>query len=148
MVHEEVLIPTDGSETANAAVKEAIRLAKSFDATLHVLYVLNVGESVPDPNDVPNALSEDTEAGMALHQVQAIADEMGYEKEMVWSILRGPIAESILDYASDREIDLIVMGTEGRTGLKRLIIGSVTEEVVRESPVPVVTVRAQNAERG
>lgn len=70
---------------------------------------------------------------MALNQIQTVAKEMGKEKEITYSVLRGPIAASVLEYAK-HDIDLIGMGTEGRTGLERLVIGSVTERVVRETP--------------
>lgn len=63
MVHERVLLPTDGSDSSESAAREAIRLVKAFEATFYAVYVLNVGEPAPEPDDVPGGLREDTSSG-------------------------------------------------------------------------------------
>jgi nucleotide-binding universal stress UspA family protein len=141
MAYDNVLLATDGSDPAKAATKEAIRIVRSFDATLHALYVLNAGEPSPEFEDPAIRPGVDTKAETALDAVKSEATDQGYGRDIVWSVVRGSTAQSILTYAQEHEIDLIIMGTHGRTGLDRLIIGSVAEHVIRESPVPVVTAR-------
>jgi nucleotide-binding universal stress UspA family protein len=147
MVHDDILLPTDGSDPAKAATKEAMELIDPLDATLHAVYALEIGEPAPkfeDPNLIQGV---DTKAGMALDSVQSAATKLGFEHDIVWSVVRGPTAESILKYATNHDIDLIVMGTHARTGVDRLIIGSIAEHVIRESPAPVLTVRGDNVSK-
>lgn len=82
----------------------------------------------------------DTSAGQALNGVVSEAQDRALESEVVTAVVRGQTAPAILEYADEHDINLIVLGTHGRTGLDRLVIGSIAERVVRESPVPVVTV--------
>lgn len=141
MVHDHILLPTDGSNPAKAATREAMQLVDSLDATLHALYVLEAGEPTPEVEDPKLKEGVDTKAEMALDSVQNEATKLDFEDDIIWSVVRGPTAQSILEYAANHDIDLIVMGTHARTGVDRLIIGSISEHVVRESPVPVLTVR-------
>lgn len=145
MVHDDILLPTDGSGPAKAATKEAMELVDSLDARLHAVYSLDVGE--PEPAFEPPNFKQgaDTKAGKALDSVQNAASQLGFEQDIVWSVVRGPTAESILTYAANHDIDLIVMGTHARTGVDRLIIGSIAENVIRESTAPVLTVPGNSA---
>lgn len=148
MTHDRILVATDGSDPATAAVREAITFAEAFDATLYALYVLETAEPPPDVEDPALEPGVDTHAETALQAVVDAATEAGFENEIVQAVVRGRIGPAILTYADEHDVDLVVMGTEGRTGLNRLVTGSVAEHVVREAPVPVVTVRADNQPEG
>ncbi|UPV72835.1 universal stress protein [Halorussus limi] len=138
--YENVLAATDGSEAANAAADRAASLAAALDATLHAVSVVDdasLGFDVRSAaaTDELRATAED-----AIADVAATADEAGVERVRE-ELLRGRVHRAILDYADDEDVDLIVAGTRGRGGTDRILLGSVTERLVRTSPVPVLTVR-------
>jgi nucleotide-binding universal stress UspA family protein len=142
-MYEHILVPTDGSDAATSAVDHAVDLAEQYDATLHVLYVIdaNAYSTLEAGSDVViNALEEEGETA-----VQAVADrasEAGVD--VVTEVVTGTVHHSIIDYAGEEGMDLIVMGTHGRRGLDRYLLGSVTEKVVRTAEVPVLTVRVDD----
>lgn len=141
MAYDHILVATAGEEPGQKAVEEAITLAKAVGATVHAVYVLEVAEPPPWVDDPSKKPGVDTKAGRALDSVLTEATEQGLETDVETAVLRGEKARAIISYATDNDVDLIVIGTHGRTGLDRVVIGSVAEHVVRESPVPVVTVR-------
>jgi len=138
-MYDEILFPTDGSEGADAALTHAMELADTYDATVHVLSVVDssyLGSSAAEATTF-EALREAGEQAAA-ETIDRIEDR---DIEAVPAIEEGQPYATILDYAEDADIDVIVMGTHGRRGLDRFLLGSVTEKVVRASEVPVVTVR-------
>ncbi|MFB6165222.1 MAG: universal stress protein [Haloarculaceae archaeon] len=134
-----ILVPTDGSDPATAALDRSIDLAGDVDATLHVL-------SVVDPEvlgwDVRSADTDRLEdhADSVLADARERADAAGLA-DVVTERRTGAIYRTITDYATEAGIDLVAMGTHGRTGLDRVVLGSVAEKCVRTVPVPVLTVR-------
>lgn len=134
-----VLVPTDGSGAANVAADHGVALAGATDAAMHVVHVVDL-TAVPGEfrsSEVLNALEE---AGQqAVDDVIDRTEDAGL-RSVEASVLSGTPARAILDYADERDIDLIVMGTHGRTGLERYLLGSVTEKIVRVADVPVLTV--------
>ncbi|RBI62091.1 universal stress protein [halophilic archaeon] len=138
--YENVLLPTDGSEAATRAVGQATDLAAELDATLHVLSVvgepslgLDVRSQVSDA-DLREA-AEETVSNAA----ETAAD--GGVERVVERVERGDPARTIDAYAEENDVDLVVMGTTGRREVDRILLGGVTEKVLRSSPVPVMTVR-------
>jgi nucleotide-binding universal stress UspA family protein len=139
-MYDKILVPTDGSEATDRAVENAVDIASRYDATLHVLYVVDasVYASIETGADVVvGALEKEGET--AVRDVVDRAEAAGVD--VVSDVVTGSIHREILDYADEHGVDLIVMGTHGRTGLDRYLLGSVTEKVVRRSEVPVLTVR-------
>lgn len=140
---KDILLPTDGSKGVEEAINCAVALAKKFDAKIHVLYV------VEPPR------FQDYGAGIALASIIKTLQEAGEQivsetvevirksgvSALEESIEEGHPAEEILKYMSEHGIDLIVIGTHGRRGINRVLLGSVAEEVVRSADVPVMTVR-------
>lgn len=125
-MYETILVPSDGSPEAERAAGHAIELAGHFDATVHGLFV---AESDDEP----------TERGeRALDELRARAEERGVAVET--SVREGDPAAAVVDAVEDVGADLVVMGTHGRSGVERILIGSVAERVVRTSPIPVTTV--------
>ncbi|MFB6159184.1 MAG: universal stress protein [Candidatus Nanohalobium sp.] len=137
-MYDKILVPTDGSEGAEVAVEHAIDLAKKYDAELHAVYVVDVrAGSAADM--WANLLSEFEEIGEeATEGIKTRAREAGVKA--VAEVVRGIPHREINDYAGENSVDLIVMGTHGRSGLDRILLGSVTEKVVRTSEIPVLTV--------
>lgn len=139
-MYEQILVPTDGSDASKSALREAIALARDQDAGLHVLHVVELAALEPVyGGDI--AIESLEEAGeRAVEESVAAAEEAGLQSIEGTSV-RGVAHEEIVDYVDDRGMELVVVGTHGRTGLDRVLLGSVAEKVVRLSPVPVLTVR-------
>lgn len=140
MTYERILIATDDSEPAKKAIGEAITLADAFDATLYAVSVLETAEPQPVVADPEVVSGDDTDVQQALDRVVAEAEDRGLDQEVVAAVVRGQAASAILQHANEQNIDLIVLGTHGREGIDRLMVGSVAERVIRDSPVPVVTI--------
>lgn len=133
-MYQNVLIATDGSEGTARATRHAVGIADRFDATVHALSVIERIEK-------SDQLRSDADAE-AERAVEAVVEEGAKSRvEVVTEIREGMPENEILNYVDEHDIDLVVVGTHGRTGLDRMIVGSVAEDVLRESPVPVVTVR-------
>ncbi|RQG91419.1 universal stress protein [Natrarchaeobius halalkaliphilus] len=139
-MYHDVLIPTDGSDGTRRSIVHGLTIAERFDATVHALSVVPEG---------PLGTLESEEATPAAHRavdhVAATAKRSGLEA--VTAVDHGVPHEEILSYADEHGIDMIVMGTQGRTGLDRVLVGSVTERVVRMADVPIVTVRLTDDRR-
>ncbi|ELZ82818.1 stress response protein [Haloferax larsenii JCM 13917] len=141
-MYDHILFPTDGSDCADEALEHAIEHALQYDATLHALYVADVrevGHTAPalSPDRIKDALYDT--ANNVLEDVASKARAEGADIET--TIAEGTPASVILDHTERDEVDLVVMGTHGRSGLDRYLLGSVAERVVRGSSVPVLTVR-------
>lgn len=138
-MYDTLLFPTDGSDGADVALDHATDIATRYDATLHVLYVASTNrDSVSTVGgDVVDALEEEGES--VVDDVVSRAEEAGVEA--VGEVMQGDPYRTILDYIDERGVDLVVMPTHGRRGIDRILLGSVTEKVVRASSAPVLTVR-------
>ena len=140
-----ILFPTDLSSCAEAAFTHAAFLADKYGAELHTLYVAE-GQG-PPPKDWADTLLI-TPADVAADLGLPLPEEPERRDppiEIVDVERRAPrAAPAILDYARDHEIDLVVMGTHGRRGVRRMLMGSTAEEVVRLSECPVFTVGGQS----
>lgn len=144
-MYDELLVPTDGSPASEAAVEHAIVVAKRFDARVHALYVVDAtAYSALDSGTDTVVQSLEQEGQEAVATVIDAAEAADLPTET--AIVSGTAYRSILEYANNAEIDLIVMGTHGRQGLDRYLLGSVTERVVRSADPPVLTVRMQDGD--
>ncbi|MFB6124115.1 MAG: universal stress protein [Haloferacaceae archaeon] len=144
-MYDDILVPTDGSDASEEAITHAVDVASKYDARLHALYVVDAGSYATleaGTEMVLNALQEEGE--QAVRRVEAAADEAGVEVRT--TVVTGTAFREILDYVDENGVDLVVMGTHGRKGLDRYLLGSVTERVVRSADVPVLTVRHQRPE--
>ncbi|MFC6719032.1 universal stress protein [Natrialbaceae archaeon GCM10025810] len=135
---ENVLLPTDASEGAAVAVDWGLALAETFDAMAHALYSVDVSRFPPqmEPDEIFSGLERSRKD--ALEGVRERARDRGVS--LTGTIAAGPPARVILDYVDDNDIDLVSMGTHGRSGLERRFLGSVTETVVRNAELPVFCV--------
>ena len=139
-MYSTILVPTDGSAGADAALEEAIDLAAAFDATVHSLYVADTSAAQPETGYVDIVESFERIGEETTTEAVDQAERAGVEA--VGAVRTGLPHRTILDYAEEAGADLIVMGTHGRTGLERYLLGSVTEKVVRTADAPVLTIRA------
>ena len=140
-MYDHVLFPTDGSEGADVALEHAIDHALQYDATLHVLYVIEKTYPALEAG-APDLLKTLEEHGeQALEEARSQAKAAGVES-IQGSVAGGSPYRQILDYIDEHDVDLVVMGTHGRRGLDRYLLGSVTEKVVRAAGCPVLTVRS------
>ena len=144
-MYERILVPTDGSAGVERAITQAAELAAVHGAEVHSVYVLNTANYASLPMEtswegVSDMLREDGED--ALERVREIVEE--YDVPLETHLIEGSPSREIVDFATEEGCDLIVMGTHGRGGIDRLLLGSVAERVVRGSPVPVLTVRVRS----
>lgn len=143
MLPQTILVPTDMSEGADEALDYACELARTFGATVHLLHVIGIPAlGVPElgvalTSTVIDSLVRDNEIAL-----EKIADSKRHLATLGQVLLRtGDARELINQTAKELGADLIVMGTHGRRGMRRALLGSVTENVVRTAPCPVLTVR-------
>ena len=143
MSFDSILVPTDGSDAASRATDHALSLAETFDADLHALCAVDLQQAA-GPFDAGglergfvDALREQAQA-----DAQAVGADWDRPDRFHVGVEEGIPSKVILNYIDEHDIDLVVMGTHGRTGLRRFVLGSVSEHVLRESPVPVLVTRA------
>lgn len=138
--YRNVLVPTDGSEHARAALERGVDVAKRETSTLHLLSIVDwTSLGVDVRSDFQTDALED-EAKAVVEDAAAFASESPVET-VVESVDYGDsVHGAIRAYVDANDVDLVVVGTRGQTGLRRLLLGSVTEKLVRTSPVPVLTV--------
>lgn len=151
-MYRRILVPVDGSSTSTLGLKQALGLAKDQRARVRVLNVLDemVVASAMDPYGAADmsALLQPMEATgkKAIEAAAALAKKSKVTADTVQVQSHGRyVSDVILDNAKTWRADLIVMGTHGRRGLNRLLLGSDAERVLREAPVPVLLVRGEQA---
>jgi nucleotide-binding universal stress UspA family protein len=142
-----ILISTDGSEVAQKGVDHGLSLAKSLGARVTVVTVterfpIYAGpEWIPGPAEIEDYNARQKEAAtQILADVKAAADRLGVKAETVHVPDAQP-AEAIIETAKERQCSLIVMASHGRRGIRRLLLGSQTSEVLVGSPVPVLVIK-------
>ena len=147
-----ILVPTDFSPASAHALRYARELADAFGASLHVLHVVEnpfapgafMEMYTPPPGDYLVML--ETEAGKHLDSVLTEEEKVRYSAVLALRI--GTPAQQILEYLQEHgAIDLVVMATTGRGGVARLMLGSVTDRLVRSAPCPVLTIHPHDPEQ-
>jgi len=154
-VFTEILVPVDGSKYSQNAAEYAVKIAKLMKAKIVVLHVLHLpayaftysasgGVSpVAIPTPLPLEVSDDEKkvAKELVDSVREMAEEAGVSVETKLVEHHPSVPDAIIQFASEAGGDLIVMGTKGKTGIKRFLLGSVTESVVHHAHCPVLVVR-------
>ncbi len=143
-----ILAPTDFSDHAAVAVRYACGLAERLGAELHLLNVIAevVVPPGPDPMLVPTLPPEyyrETEGEAATTLARLLDPSWGTPTRVERAVRWGEAVEEIDRYAAAQQIDLLVIATHGRSGLLHVLLGSVAERLVRESPCPVLTIRSR-----
>ncbi len=143
-LYEKILIATDGSEYTKNAIDYGIEIAKNAGAELHAIYVVDTAAFASIPMDAAwesmyQLLRQ--EGNVSIKFVSDKAEAEGLET--IGTIVEGHPADEIIKYSEKNSISLIVMGTLGKSGLDRFLLGSVAEKVVRNSRIPVLVVRGK-----
>ncbi len=147
-----VLVPTDFSEPAEAALRYGKAFAETFGAALHLVHVLDESALVypwssPDGTPIALGAARTEMEHMIKDRLSRIltAEEIGKYSAHVSTLCGSPFLE-IVAYAKAQAVDLIIMGTHGRGPIAHMLMGSVAEKVVRKAPCPVLTVRTTEHE--
>lgn len=138
--YENVLVPTDGSAAAVHAAEYGVSLAAALDATVHALSVVDGSALGVGVRSAASGPDDEEIATDAVDDVVAEAETRGVT-DTVRHVEHGTPIEVILDVIDSHDVDAVVMGTTGRRGTDRILLGSVAEKTVRAAPVPVITVR-------
>jgi nucleotide-binding universal stress UspA family protein len=141
--YEKIMIATDGSRQVGKAIEAGIELAKLTGAKLYAVYVIAQAGYSPRDFGWEDSLRKflEAEARKAVTFVEETGKASGIRVEPV--ILEGHPAHKILEFAEQEGMDLIVMGTLGRSGLERFLMGSIAEKVVKHSKIPVMVVKGE-----
>lgn len=147
-MYKHILVAIDGSETAQHALKAAIRLAKVQQSELLIVHVINeISMSLPEGGYIPDAQEAFREAGREiLSQAESDARKVGVTAETILleiDKLGQNAADMIVAEAENRGADLIVVGSHGRRGIRRLLLGSIAESVMRIASSPVLLIRGE-----
>jgi len=139
---EKILVPTDGSEHSVRAAEYAISIAKTNDAQIMVIYVVDEVvvdqfSKVAERQAIERELKRDGQR--YIHYIIGLAETEGVESSSM--LVKGRPFEQILNLAKGLKIDLLVMGTYGHQGSERILMGSVAERVIQYSPCPVLVVK-------
>jgi nucleotide-binding universal stress UspA family protein len=145
MMFHNVLVPVDGSSPSNAAVDLAFHVAADEGARITFAHVVEVSKLVamaaPSSIDPSAAVQAAEEAGQAILD-RCKKKAAGTKVTVTTSLLEGDAVQSLLALVSERDIDLIILGSHGRSGISRALLGSIAEGVLRRSPIPVLVTHA------
>lgn len=136
--YENILVPTDGSKAAERAIEQAVRLARDSDGTVHALYVLDMGDAdfVAVPSDIAETKDRMKRKGSKfLDEAMSLADEAGVD--CVTATRTGIPEEEIIEYATENDVDLLVMARRGRSDPDKPLIGSTTKRVLGATDLPI-----------
>lgn len=144
--YRNVLVPTDGSDCAAAALEMGIDVVTMEEASLEILSVVDVTSlGVDGRSDLQATILEES-AEEIVEEATATAEAAGLTS-VTGTVKHGSsIHRTVLSYLEEHDVDLVVVGTHGRTGFDRYLLGSVTEALIRTAPVPVLTVRNPEAD--
>jgi len=152
-MYNRILVPVDGSATSNLGLAEAIKLAKLTGARLLLLHAVDIAAISLTPEAAtaaPGLFDAMRDAGeQVVSKAKATVESAGLTAETILvDTLSGRVSDLVVDQAKEWRADLIVIGTHGRRGVSRLLIGSDAEQIVRAAPVPVLLVRAPESGAG
>lgn len=139
-MYETILVPTDGSEAATEAAKHAYSLGERYDATVHVLAVVEQSESASIVGRGDEKLETLREEGTDSTK-RIVEAAQSRDIDAVGAVEVGDPDRSILEYGNEHDVDIIVMSTNARSGVGRFLRGSVTEKVIRDGDIPVLAVQ-------
>lgn len=140
--YESVLVPTDGSRGAARAAEHGVRLAAALGATVHVLSVVDDASLGLDVRSADSETAAERAATDAVEELASEAEAYGVA-DVVSHVEHGSPVEAVLDCIDSNDVDAVAMGTTGRRGTERILLGSVAEKTVRSAPIPVITVRGE-----
>ena len=146
---QRIIVPVDGSPTANKALAVALQMANESKARVRIVHAIEGAaysgggmQTESFPSDMVGSIRQ--AAGKILDDAKALAAAAGVQAETeLFDSFDGRLADVVSDAARDWPADLIVVGTHGRRGIGRILMGSGAEQIVRQASVPVLVIRAQ-----
>ncbi|MGM0606724.1 MAG: universal stress protein [Halobacteriota archaeon] len=144
-MYDDILVPTDGGEQMDAVIDAAIDIATQRGATVHALSVIDRGVFLTLDEGLTDAVDEELTANaeQAVARVVDAATDAGLENEA--SVRQGRPGEEIRSYAEEIDADLVVMGTRGANGHERRMLGSVSQDVITDTPRPTLVIPLETA---
>lgn len=151
-----ILWPTDESRSALLALEAAIEMAETSGARLYALQVVGEVPTIPETGFASAGVSTGFDVVLYQRELvktaqrmldETVAEHVPRSVNVEAHVLLGWPADTIVRFVAEKKVDLIVMATHGRTGFSRFMLGSVTEKVIRQSPVPVLAIPAAPEER-
>lgn len=140
---DKILIPTDGTKSTEKAAEFADKQAKAFSAEVHVLCVQEMAGGVQSGVSESQGYVPSGEEVIEEH-FDAVTDNLDHDVTVVRTTEKASdLTNKILEYSRENSIDQIIMGTSGKSGVKRVLLGSIAEKVIRQSEVPTTTVKAE-----
>lgn len=143
MKMKKILVPIDFSENSNKILQYGVFVAKQFAANLQTIFVAQTFHDYSEffEPHMPIMQFEEDLVASAKERMKLFLDENLDKSVHCSSVVKvGDVAEVVIEYAHDNDIDLIVMGTHGYKGLEKVLFGSIAEKIVKMSPCPVLTV--------
>ena len=151
---DDILVPLDGSELSERALPLAQNLAQSSEATVHLIHMVSREHELGAGRGIESVQAAELEMDMArrltesqihrgrlyLEQKGSQLSDAGIKIETEFTVKAGEPAQNIIDYVKEHSISLVVMSTHGHGGVRRLLVGSVTDRVIRSCEVPVLVV--------
>lgn len=147
-MYKRILVPVDGSETSNKALRAALQMAKESGGSVRIVHLIDASAYMSGPagylsfpSDLPGAMRG--AGNKVLEDAADLAKAAGVEAEThMFDSFDGRLADVVSDAALQWKADLIVVGTHGRRGVGRVLLGSGAEQILRLSPVPVLVIRS------
>ena len=138
-----ILCPVDFSDSSEPSLNYAVAIARRFNAKVYIVYVSDMEDFNYDNDTLleGDSISEASVRGEKANLINRIPENIRNEIEIETKILFGIPNEEIVNFADEQKIDMIVMGTHGRTGLKHVLMGSISEKVVGKSTCPVLLIK-------
>lgn len=145
-----ILVAVDFSECSAHALKQALQVRAAFNAQLHVLHAYDIPAFLPPQftmmvGQLEGTLADHAESYAQEELKRFLAEHLASDAPVSSSVVLGPAGSTIVEQAKDGHYDLIVMGTHGRTGLSRVMLGSTADKVIQRAPCPVLAVRQEVA---
>ena len=139
---KKILCPIDHSDCSKEALKYAVSFAMRDEAKLYLLHIIDIRSFNESLNAMPTHLPDnETLEQLRIKLLDCIPEEMRDDMDVEAIVIQGIPFVEIISTSREKEIDMIVMGSHGRTGISHMMLGSVSEKVVRKAPCPVLIVR-------
>ncbi|MDR4499428.1 MAG: universal stress protein [Candidatus Scalindua sp.] len=142
---KKILCPIDHSDCSKEALKYAVSFALRNEAVLYLLHVIDIRTFDENLDTITKQIADESSINnLKKKLLECVPEEIRSDMKIEAIVVQGIPFVEIIKTAKDNEVDMLVLGTHGRTGLAHMMLGSVSEKVVRKAPCPVLTVRSSN----
>ena len=145
IILKKILCPIDHSDCSKEALKYAVSFALRNEAVLYLLHVIDIRTFDENLDTITKQIADESSINnLKKKLLECVPEEIRSDMKIEAIVVQGIPFVEIIKTAKDNEVDMLVLGTHGRTGLAHMMLGSVSEKVVRKAPCPVLTVRSPN----